>query len=97
MESNCGVIGFSTLVSPCLKCPEQQATRVGAKSGNQIHRTELFNARVSRSIWSPAFTPASKLVLSNYYTPSDEQHDRKLTFITLSMVGIGGVLWYLEL
>ena len=35
-------------------------------------------------------------VLSNFYTPSNEQHDRELAFIALSMVGIGGVLWYLE-
>ena len=31
-------------------------------------------------------------VLSNYYTPSNEQHDRELAFITLSMIGIRGVL-----
>ena len=35
-------------------------------------------------------------VLSNYYTLSNEQHDRELAFITLSMVGIGGVLYYFE-
>ena len=35
-------------------------------------------------------------VLSNYYTPSDEQHERELGFITLSMIGIGGVLYYFE-
>ena len=34
--------------------------------------------------------------LSDYYTPSDEQHDRELAFIALSMIGIGGVLWYFE-
>ena len=32
-----------------------------------------------------------ELVLSNFYTPSNEQHDRELAFITLSMIGIGGV------
>ena len=31
-------------------------------------------------------------VLSNFYTPSNEQHDRELAFIALSMIGIGGVL-----
>ena len=36
-------------------------------------------------------------VLSDFYTPSNEQHDRELAFITLSMIGIGGVLWYFEL
>ena len=35
-------------------------------------------------------------VLSKFYAPSNEQHDRELAFITLSMVVIGGVLWYLE-
>ena len=37
-----------------------------------------------------------KPVLSDYYTPTDEQHYRELGFITLSMIGIGGVLCYLE-
>ena len=35
-------------------------------------------------------------VLSDFYTPSDEQHYRELGFIALSMTGIGGVLYYLE-
>ena len=35
-------------------------------------------------------------VLSDYYTPSHEQHYRELGFIALSMIGIGGVLYYLE-
>ena len=35
-------------------------------------------------------------VLSDFYTPSNEQHDRELAFITLSMTGIGGVLWYFK-
>ena len=35
-------------------------------------------------------------VLSDYYTPTDEQHYRELGFVTLSMIGIGGVLYYLE-
>ena len=32
-------------------------------------------------------------VLSDYYTPTDEQHYRELGFIALSMIGIGGVLY----
>ena len=32
-------------------------------------------------------------VLSEFYTPSDEQHYRELGFIALSMIGIGGVLY----
>ena len=35
-------------------------------------------------------------VLSDYYTSSDEQHDRELAFVTLSMIGIGRVLYYFE-
>ena len=35
-------------------------------------------------------------VLSDYHTPTDEQHYRELRFIALSMIGIGGVLYYLE-
>ena len=35
-------------------------------------------------------------VLRDFYTPSDEQHYRELGFIALSMIGIGGVLHYLE-
>ena len=35
-------------------------------------------------------------VLSDFYTPTDEQHYRELGFIALSMNGIGGVLYYLE-
>ena len=37
-----------------------------------------------------------KSVLSDIYTPSDEWHYRELGFITLNMIGIGGVLYYLE-
>ena len=35
-------------------------------------------------------------VLSDFYTPTDEQHYRELGFIALSMIKIGGVLYYLE-
>ena len=35
-------------------------------------------------------------VLSDFYTLSDEQHYRELGFIALSMIGIGGVPYYLE-
>ena len=35
-------------------------------------------------------------VLSDFYTPINEQHHRELGFIVLSMIGIGGVLYYLE-
>ena len=35
-----------------------------------------------------------KPVLSNFYLPSEDHHNRELAFITLSMVGIGAFLWY---
>ena len=35
-------------------------------------------------------------VLSTFYTPSNEQHYRELGFIALSIIGIGGVLYYFE-
>ena len=35
-------------------------------------------------------------VLCDFYAPSNEQHDRELAFITLSMIRIGGVLRYFE-
>ena len=36
-------------------------------------------------------------VLSDFCTPSDVQHDKELTFIALSMIGIGRVLNYFVL
>ena len=35
-------------------------------------------------------------VLSDFYTPTDEQHYRELGFIALSMIEIGGVLYYFK-
>ena len=35
-------------------------------------------------------------VLSDFYTPTDEQQYRELRFIALSMTGIGGVLYYFK-
>ena len=35
-------------------------------------------------------------VLSDFYTPSNEQHYGELGFIHLSMIGIRGVLYYFE-
>ena len=35
-------------------------------------------------------------VLSDFYTPTDEQHYRELGFMALSMIGIRGVLYYLK-
>ena len=36
-----------------------------------------------------------KLVLSDFYEPSEDHHNRGLTFITLSMIEKGFFLWYL--
>ena len=35
-----------------------------------------------------------KPVLSNFYVPSEDHHNRELMFIALSMVGIRAFLWY---
>ena len=35
-----------------------------------------------------------KPVLSNFYIPSEDHHNHELTFITLSMIGIGAFQWY---
>ena len=36
----------------------------------------------------------SKPVLSDFYVPSEDHHNRELAFIILSMIGIGALLWY---
>ena len=35
-----------------------------------------------------------KPILSDYYVPSEDHHNRELAFIMLSMVGIGAFMWY---
>ena len=35
-----------------------------------------------------------KPILSDFYVPSEDHHNRELAFITLSMFGIGVFLWY---
>ena len=35
-----------------------------------------------------------KPVLSDFYVPSEDHHNRELAFITLSMIGIATFLWY---
>ena len=37
-----------------------------------------------------------ELVISDFYSPTDEQHYRELGFVALSMIGIRGVLYYLK-
>ena len=35
-----------------------------------------------------------KPVLSDFYMSSEDHHNHKLAFITVSMIGIGRFLWY---
>ena len=49
---------------------------------------EVFGQELPPLPWEP--------VLSHFYTPTDDQHYRELRFIVLSMIGIGGVLYYFE-
>ena len=60
--------------------------------------TELNNAmREYHEVFGHELPPLPRQpVLSDFYTPTDEQHYRELGFIALSMIGIGGVLYYLE-
>ena len=60
--------------------------------------TELSNARREyHEVFGHELPPLPREpVLSNFYTLTDEQHYRELGFIALSMIGIGGVLYYIE-
>ena len=60
--------------------------------------TELNNAmREYHEVFGHELLPLPrKPMLSDYYTPTDEHHYRELGFIALSMIGIGGVLYYFE-
>ena len=53
---------------------------------------EVFGHELSRALPPLPQEP----VLSDFYTPTNEQHYRELGFIALSMIGIGGVLYYVE-
>ena len=35
-----------------------------------------------------------KPVISDFYVPSEDHHNRELAFIMVSMIGIGAFLWY---
>ena len=60
--------------------------------------TELNDAmREYREVFGHELPPLPREpVLSDFYTPTDEQHYRELGFVTLSMIGIRRVLYYLE-
>ena len=64
----------------------------------EIKFTELNDAmREHHEVFGHELPPLPREpVLSDFYTPSDEQHDRELAFVVLSMIGIGGVLYYFE-
>ena len=60
--------------------------------------TELNDAvREYHEVFGHELPPLSlEPALSDYYNLSNEQHERELAFIALSMIGIGGVLWYMK-
>ena len=64
----------------------------------EVKYTELNDAvREYHEVFGHKLPPLPREpVLIDYYTPSDEQRYRELGFIVLSMIGIGGVLYYLE-
>ena len=64
----------------------------------EVKFTELNDAmREYHEVFGHELPPLPrKPVLSDFYTPSDEQHYRELGFIALSMIGIGGILYYFE-
>ena len=61
--------------------------------------TELNEAmRENHEVFGHELPPLPREpVLNNIYTLTDEQHYRELGFIALSMIGIGGVLYYFEI
>ena len=64
----------------------------------KIKFTELNKAmREDHEVFGHELPPLPREpVLSNFYTPTDDQHYRELGFIALSMIGIGGVLYHFE-
>ena len=47
---------------------------------------EIYGEKLSDLRAEPKF--------SDFYTPSEEKHNGELTFITISMVGLGALLYY---
>ena len=64
----------------------------------EVKFTELNDAmRECHEVFGHELLPLPREpVLSDLYTPSDEQHYRELGFIILSMIGTLGVLYYFE-
>ena len=83
------------------KCQEQidfinNQLRLERKADTKF--TELNNAvREYHEVFGHELQPLPREpVLSDFYTPNNKQHYRELGFIALSMIGIGGVLYYFE-
>ena len=64
----------------------------------EVKFTELNDAmREYHKVFGHELPPLPREpVLSEFHTPSDEQHYQELGFIALSMIGIEGVLYYFE-
>ena len=67
------------------------------------HKAEKRFADVNSAVQEYFLVTGSQLepllpkpVLSDFYVPSEDHHNRELVFITLSMVGIGAFLWYTD-
>ena len=65
---------------------------------SEIKFMELDDAmKTYNSIFGKTLEPLPpKPELSDFYTASDDQHERELAFIALSMVSVFGALWYIE-
>ena len=64
----------------------------------EVKFTELNDAiREYHEVFGHELPPLPREpVLSDFYTPTDKQHYRELGFIALSIIGIGGVLYYFK-
>ena len=72
--------------------------QLGLEQKAETKFTELNDAmREYHEVFGHELPPLPREpALSDFYTPTDEQHYRELGFIALSMIGIGGVLYYLK-
>ena len=61
------------------------------------HDAAIEALQAAQIEWTHELPPLPREpVLSDFYTPTDEQHYREFGFIALSVIGIGGVLCYLK-
>ena len=72
--------------------------QIGLEQGAVTKFTELNKAmREYHEVFGHELPPLPrKLVLSDFYTPTNDQHYRELGFIALSMIGIRGVLCHFK-